>query len=996
MLDQGSAAPVPASKNAAAVDEETPWCEKHHQIVRDEIAAINTRREPDRRLDIDSLEACQLLDVTGLALSGGGIRSSAVCLGVLQALNHHDLIGRIDYLSTVSGGGYIGTSLCATMTKAQRFVFGERPVGGTATAAEISDTPSVGHLRNYSNYLIPAGARDLLTGVAIVVRGLVANIGLTLPIVLLLAAVTIWSTPLRSCLTVANIFGVSLDNHTLCELHDFSVIDRYGFSTFGLAIAFVMLLCSGLAYFTSRSIRGNGPSVVFAYIAGITLLLGVACDFARFLKVQHFALTLSIAIIGVVLFFGWALKQSFASPGKRQEFRSHWPSMGATFLVLLAVIAFFEFQPFMLGQMFDVAESSAIGGPAAAVAITWIKSLAAVAAPIGVFVTAFRQQFVELLKGNSASSQWGSLLLAVVARVALWIAGLALPLVIWVAYLYLSYWGISNDLFERCPSALGAVSQRECLANAKSNTPSGSLAGKIQFDASKGILSAEITPKAAPPVVADSERLTPTWHAPAWLLFLAQKAGHVVQVQLPGLFRGTASELSYSFSLPMVILYTFAGVVLFAVSFCLTPNANSLHRLYRDRLSKAFLFDPTRSADGGIARAEASLDQGRDFRTLDRMKLTDLYAAPVEGDRIPGQSAAPRLHAPYQLINTALNIQGSDFANRRGRNADFFVFSALNVGSEATGYAPTGLVQDDEQSLDLATAMAISGAAASANMGSSSIKALTPTLALLNVRLGYWLKNPRYVDDRVRPQRRSTPLYFWSEISGRLYENSDSVYLTDGGHIENLGVYELLRRRCKVIIAVDAEADAPMNFGSLMRLQRYARIDLGVRIDLPWTPIRESTRALMARNADKAGDPGAADEHDEAARARVHVAIGTIDYGGDDQGYLVYVKSSLNGDENDYIRDYARRNDRFPHETTGDQFFSEEQFEVYRALGFHMAHGFLSGDNPVAVGCGISPRTARFTEAGEPAIDAVRRALGWPVVERPTIMAGTCAVLDLG
>ena len=996
MLDQGSAAPVPASKNAAAVDEETPWCEKHHQIVRDEIAAINTRREPDRRIDADSLEACQLLDVTGLALSGGGIRSSAVCLGVLQALNHHGLIGRIDYLSTVSGGGYIGTSLCATMTKAQRFVFGERPVGGTATAAEISDTPSVGHLRNYSNYLIPAGARDLLTGVAIVVRGLVANIGLTLPIVLLLAAVTIWSTPLRSCLTVANIFGVSLDNNKLCELHDFSVIDRYGFSTFGLAIALVMLLCSGLAYFTSRSIRGNGPSVVFAYIAGISLLLGVACDFARFLKVQHFALTLSIAIIGVVLFFGWALKQSFASPGKRQEFRSHWPSMGATFLVLLAVIAFFEFQPFMLGQMFDVAESSAIGGPAGAVAITWIKSLAAVAAPIGVLVTAFRQQFVELLKGNSASSQWGSLLLAVVARVALWIAGLALPLIIWVAYLYLSYWGISNDLFERCPSALGAVSQRECLANAKSNAPSGSLAGKIQFDTSKGILSAEITPKAVPPVVADSERLTPTWRAPGWLLFLAQKAGHVVQVQFPGLFRGTASELSYSFSLPMVILYTFAGVVLFAVSFCLTPNANSLHRLYRDRLSKAFLFDPTRSADGGIARAEASLDQGRDFGTLDRMKLTDLYAAPVEADRIPGQSIAPRLHAPYQLINTALNIQGSDFANRRGRNADFFVFSALNVGSEATGYAPTGLVQDDEQSLDLATAMAISGAAASANMGSSSIKALTPTLALLNVRLGYWLKNPRYVDDRVRPQRRSTPLYFWSEISGRLYENSDSVYLTDGGHIENLGVYELLRRRCKVIIAVDAEADAPMNFGSLMRLQRYARIDLGVRIDLPWTPIRECTRALMARNADKAGDPGAADEHDGAAQGRVHVAIGTIDYGGDDQGYLVYVKSSLNGDENDYIRDYARRNDRFPHETTGDQFFSEEQFEVYRALGFHMAHGFLSGETPVVVGRGVSPRTARFTEPGETVIDEVRRSLGWPVVERPAVMAGTIAALDLG
>lgn len=982
MLDQGPAAPVPESKNAAAIEQEIPWCEKHHQIVRDEIAAINTRREPDRRIDPDRLESCQLLDVTGLALSGGGIRSSALCLGVLQALNHHNLIGRIDYLSTVSGGGYIGTSLSATMTAARRFVFGERPVGGTVTAAEISDTPSVGHLRNYSNYLIPAGARDLLTGIAIVVRGLIANVGLTLPVLLLLAAITVWSTPLRSCLTDANVFGVSLSNRKLCELHNFGSVDRYGFSTFGAAIALVMFLCSGLTYFASRSVRGSGPSVVLAYIGGLALLLGVACDFARFLKVHHFALTLAIAIIGAVLFFGWALKQSLASPQKRQEFRSHWPSVGATFLVLLALTAFFEFQPFMLEQMFDVAESNAIGGPAAGVAIIWIKSLAAAAAPIGVFVTAFRQQFAELLKGNGASSQWGSLILKIVAKVALWIAGLALPLVIWVAYLYLSYWGISNDLFEQCSPNL--ASQRECVANAKSNAPSGNLAGRIQFDAGKGTLSAEITPKAAPPVVDDTQKLTPTWHTPEWLEFLAEKVRDTVRPRFPDLFRGDASELAYSNSLPKVIIYMFAGAVLFAISFCLTPNANSLHRLYRDRLSKAFLFDPTRSADGGVARAEASLDQGRDFRALDRMKLTDLYAVPAEAARIPGLPATPKLHAPYQLINTALNIQGSDFANRRGRNADFFLFSALNVGSEATGYAPTGLVQDDEQSLDLATAMAISGAAASSNMGSSSIKALTPTLALLNVRLGYWLKNPRYVDERVRPQRRSTPLYFWSEISGRLYENSDSVYLTDGGHIENLGVYELLRRRCRLIIAVDAEADAPMNFGSLMTLQRYARIDLGVRIDLPWTPIRERTRALMARNADKAGDPAAADDHDEMVQDHVHVAVGTIDYGGDEKGYLVYIKSSLNGDENDYIRDYARRNDRFPHETTGDQFFSEEQFEVYRALGFHMAHGFLSGDNPVAVGSGVRPRTARFTAAGEPAIDAVREALGLAVLQRRT------------
>jgi hypothetical protein len=158
-------------------------------------------------------------------------------------------------------------------------------------------------------------------------------------------------------------------------------------------------------------------------------------------------------------------------------------------------------------------------------------------------------------------------------------------------------------------------------------------------------------------------------------------------------------------------------------------------------------------------------------------------------------------------------------------------------------------------------------------------------------------------------------------------------------------------------------------------------------------PIHERTRAVMACNADPATSRG---RHDDKPIDHVHVAIGTIDYGAGDTGYLVYLKSSLTGDENDYIRDYGRRHATFPHETTGDQFFSEEQFEVYRALGFHMAHSFLSGDNPVAIGCGVNPHMARFNEPGEAAIDEVRRALGWPVIDRPVIAAGAIAVLDQG
>src|ERR1019366_1156217 len=168
-----------------SVAGEPGWGQQHRDIVEAEIAAINTRREQGRQVKYESSD--KSLGVVGLALSGGGIRSSAVCLGVLQALDHHGLIERIDYLSTVSGGGYIGSSLSATMTVTGKFVFGEKPVeGGAERAGEISDTPAIGHIRNYSNYLIPAGARELLTGMAVIVRGLVANLSLTLPVVLLL------------------------------------------------------------------------------------------------------------------------------------------------------------------------------------------------------------------------------------------------------------------------------------------------------------------------------------------------------------------------------------------------------------------------------------------------------------------------------------------------------------------------------------------------------------------------------------------------------------------------------------------------------------------------------------------------------------------------------------------------------------------------------------------------------------------------------------------
>lgn len=374
---------------------------------------------------------------------------------------------------------------------------------------------------------------------------------------------------------------------------------------------------------------------------------------------------------------------------------------------------------------------------------------------------------------------------------------------------------------------------------------------------------------------------------------------------------------------PATWFYAVAAVLLFPLSLIFQPNANSLHPLYRDRLRKAFLFVP-----------QPRLDQN-DLPIFDK-RLSS----------ISGQ------HGPYHLINAALNIEDSE-TNRRGRNADFFVFSPLFVGSKSTDYVATSDVEKVAVQLDLATAMAVSGAAVSSEMGSQNIRALTATLALLNVRLGYWLRNPKKLKEakpsdtparnRVSEYRRRTNpfanFYFIAEIFGLLTDDLRSIYLTDGGHIENLGIYELLRRRCRVIIAVDAEADPQMAFASFNTLERYALIDLGIRIDLPWQKIADESLKIGG-SFDKTGDA--------PKDGGPHCAIGEISYPDNRKGVLVYIKASLTGDENDIVIDYKKRYNAFPHETTLDQLFTEEQFEAYRALGFHAAYGLFDRSDAFA------------------------------------------------
>jgi hypothetical protein len=330
-----------------------------------------------------------------------------------------------------------------------------------------------------------------------------------------------------------------------------------------------------------------------------------------------------------------------------------------------------------------------------------------------------------------------------------------------------------------------------------------------------------------------------------------------------------------------------ATVILAMVAlFVIDVNLTGPHRLYRDSLARAFL--------GG---SDPSLET------------------------MNGQS-----RAPYHLINATVNLPSSQRISIRDRKGDFFLFSKHWCGSVATGYARTKDWKVGSRAIDLKTAVAVSGAAASSHMGLMSMPTLTALITFLNVRLGFWMPNPAYAARWPRWPGFSCLLREMLGIG--MSESSPWLNLSDGGHIENSGCYELLRRRCKFIVAVDGEADPRYTFGGLMTLIRHAQIDFGIRIDPRLDELRPP-------------DPltGYSQRHTLLCRIQYP---DSADGAAAGTGLLLYLKASVTGNESELIKRYRAKHPEFPHQSTLDQFFDQEQFEAYRQLGVHVAEGLFS------------------------------------------------------
>ncbi|MEP6903736.1 MAG: hypothetical protein ABJA66_18580, partial [Actinomycetota bacterium] len=374
--------------------------------------------------------------------------------------------------------------------------------------------------------------------------------------------------------------------------------------------------------------------------------------------------------------------------------------------------------------------------------------------------------------------------------------------------------------------------------------------------------------------------------------------------------------------LTLFIILAAIGAVM---GFFININKFSFHSIYRERLIRAYL---------GASRTKKRLFTANSFTGLDS-----------ENDNVEMKCLKQK---PFHVVNMTLNLVKTHNLRWQNRKAESFTATSLfcgssNMGDGSGNYRSSenfGLNAQNGKAITLGTAAAISGAAASPNMGYYTMSsAVSFLMVLFNVRLGWWLGNPgrrgekTYGSDTAfyeklyiqiltklglnktydQPAPRWSPRLFLDESIGGTDDSKPYVYLSDGGHFDNLGLYEMVLRRCHLIVVSDAGCDADFSFSDFGKSIHKIRVDMGIPIEFEMEKSPQKTR---------------------------NCGIGKIKYscvdGGDSEdGILIYIKPTLDGDEPIDLKNYKRENPAFPHESTADQMYSETQFESYRSLGLH-------------------------------------------------------------
>ncbi len=822
----------------------------------------------------------------GIALSGGGVRSATFCLGVLQGLQELDMLQYADYLSTVSGGGFIGSWLAANVSRTSHWL-------GRLTNWD----ESIAHLRRYSSYLSPktgilssdtwtmwtSWARNALliqlTGLAWMLAilllalsaqslfytagalpGLLGNVSATGMVTGLMAALILW-TLLYNLSGERAVSGVAkpFAGHTVRLL---AVLPAW-IGSFLLASLF-WADATGRSPVASKFTDKNCYSCILK--AAITVR-----------PWQVIIITLLVVLFAI----------AFRTLRDRHRWLASIISplcVAALYLQLCGIMRLFAAWHAKADPRFDW-YAFVLGPPLV---------LIAHAVTIVLFI-GFCGRY-----SNEPLREWWT-------RFGTWlfIFG-AIYLFITTAAVFGPPWILHFS--QAHPKISGGA-----LAGWIGSVVSGLLAGKSSKTGSL---------KSSSPLLEWVARA-------AGLLFIVgavlgtSTLLYVILYNVGtncgafGEYWNVVPEISIRVKIIALAVALACGGLF---SWFFEINIFGLNQFYRNRLVRCYL-GATRWAPGVRNPQPFTKFDGRDDVRLSNLRTgyQDAY----------GRS---EFRGPFPILNCALNLGGSSDLSVHTRQSASFSLTPLRCGADRArvGYAPTPQVCGKcfANGVMLGQAVSVSGAAASPNMGYNTSPVVAYLLTMFNVRLGWWFPNPGR-NRWFRPGLQFSLYYLTMELFGIADETSAFVNVSDGGHFDNLGIYELVRRQCTVILAVDAECDEQLTFGSLGNVVRLCETDFGAKIELDVSSIRQQKDGLSTE----------------------HCAVGRIVYSNGSLGYLIYLKASISGDEDIGVAQYRSAHPSFPHETTADQFFSEDQFESYRRLGRHVVlqslRGTQPGDHPV-------------------------------------------------
>jgi hypothetical protein len=899
-------------------------------------------------------------DMAGLAFSGGGIRSATFNLGMLQALAEMRMLRDFDYMSTVSGGGYVGSWFSKWLHRIGhniRLMEQRLSTVGLSTAGK-KEPEEVRFLRQYSNYLTAKTgffSADTWTVLATYFRNTTLNLTILIAIVgALLVA------PRMLVLAVSNVTSAAKAPNigaAISAALDSTVTSReIGF------LAIVIVLWSVFWIAVSISTRPDpqrpkwmGGQSQTSVIVGIVMPLMVAAMLG----------SLALWDMREPIYNTWA---NLGLDRSDPRWRSAANSIG-TWLVAPGLMYFAVWCcGWLLAQRFntltarrakpdraDDDKPAADGVPRSAIAREgfghFLCALAALAVgallvimttsalakikmppdayldPVAVHVLAFGMPVLLSLFGvttilsvglvgrmySEKSREWWSRqgawsMIFVIAWLALVTVSLYAPAVLAWAHAHSDGWA---------SAAIGSAWIGTTLAGlilGSGNATGGKNSSRVL----------EWIAAAAPYVFS------------VGLLLLVSALVHALTANTAHLSAGKDADFSVFVSVSNVqtlesnpVTCLVAVLCMLAVGIMLAQrvdiNKFSMHMMYRNRLVRAYL---------GASNARRQPHPFTGFDENDDINFDDLLG-----------SAETGVQKPYHIVNTALNMVNGQELAWQTRKAGGFTFSPAFCGFELPSMAapggakiadealrgsyrrtnlyrkPAGTKQRDDDGIKLGMAVAVSGAAASPNMGFHSSPPLAFLMTLFNARLGRWFTNPRNALGGDKDTTPRTSLYLLLfELFGLTDAKSNYVYLSDGGHFENLGIYELVRRRCRLIVVVDAGADGALGFDDLGNAIRKCATDLRVEIEI------NVSRIDRMRNAEFSED---------------HCVAGKIDYSKADgaeapSGTLLYIKPSLLGTECAELLNYRKANKAFPHESTADQWFDETQFESYRALGYNI------------------------------------------------------------